>query len=70
MAVPSDTRGCCWSALASAVLREKDGRSTRVVDDMWVNGGSGSLLSGEEWQEEAGDSLEGFLELSVDILQR
>jgi len=56
--------------LASAVLREKDGRSTRVVDDMWVNGGSGSLLSGEEWQEEAGDSLEGFLELSVDILQR
>ena len=69
VAVPGNTEGCCWSALVSVMLRGKDGGSMRVVDDVCVNGGGGSLSMGRE-QWELADSMEGSLELSEDILQQ
>jgi len=49
------------------MLRGKDGGSMRVVDDVCVNGGGGSLSMGRE-QWELADSTEGSLELSADML--
>ncbi len=68
VAVPSNTGGYCWLASASATLRGKDGGLMRVLIDVCMNRGSGSLLLGKEWWELARDLMEGSLELSVDML--
>ncbi len=54
--VPGETGRYSWLALLRATLRGNNG-------DSWswsVKVGSGSLLSGEEMQVEAGDSTEGL----------
>ena len=42
----------------------------RVEADMLVNRGGGSLLSGKEQREDAGDLIKGSWETSADMLQQ
>ncbi len=70
VAILGDMGGYHWLASASTTLSGKEGglvASIRVTDKAFVNGGGSSLLLGEGQWEDAGDSTEGSLELSVDM---